>query len=355
MAENDSSKTEKATPKRRKDARKKGNVFKSQDIIVITSLIGSFIAMRYMVPVIYKTMVAWTDECMDYLANMTYLTNENVMMLQNKMVVNFLITGLPLLLCSAILVILVTGVQTKFLVAWASVKPQFNKLNPIEGVKKLFSMRNVVELIKNMLKISILGYILYTFIFERIPGILSLIAIEPFQGIVYMLNTIYELIVPVSLCFIVIAFFDYLYQRYDYEKNLRMTKQEIKDEYKQTEGNPEIKSRIKGMQRSLARSRMIQAVPTADVIVRNPTHFAIALKYDKDKNNAPVIVAKGQDELALRIIQVGEDHQVPIVENRPLARALYQTGDLNREIPPEFYGLVAEILVYVYKLNNQQI
>lgn len=161
------------------------------------------------------------------------------------------------------------------------------------------------------------------------------------------------MIMKVVLVFTVIAGFDFMYQKWEYEKGIKMTKQEIKEEYKETEGNPEIKGKIKSLQRQAAQKRMMQAVPTADVIVRNPTHFAVALKYDMEKDTAPIVVAKGQDELAFRIIAVGEENGVAIVENRPLARALYAECKLDRQIPAQYYGAVAEILIYVFRANQK--
>ena len=182
----------------------------------------------------------------------------------------------------------------------------------------------------------------------------QMLDMQAYTSAVRMLQLVFELVVKVCIAFTVVAFFDYLYQRWDYENNLKMTKQEVKDEYKNTEGNPEIKGRIRRLQRQMAMSRMMQKVPEADVIVRNPTHFAVALKYDPEKNGAPVVLAKGQDELALRIVRVGEESGVYVIENRPLARALYASCELDREIPAEFYGAVAEILVYIYRESHRE-
>ena len=170
---------------------------------------------------------------------------------------------------------------------------------------------------------------------------------------VYMFDRMMTMITRVSMVFAVIALFDYMFQRWDYERKIRMSKQELKEEFKQTEGNPEIKGRIRDLQKQRARTRMMQAVPQADVIIRNPTHFAVALSYDMDKNNAPVVVAKGQDELALRIVRVGEEHNVAVIEDRPLARGLYALAEINQEIPMEYYSAVAEVLVFVYKMNRK--
>ena len=174
-----------------------------------------------------------------------------------------------------------------------------------------------------------------------------------FNSTTEMLHMVFVLVQNVCIAFAVVAFFDFLYQRWDYENNLKMTKQEVKDEFKQTEGNPEIKGRIRRIQRQMAMSRMMQSVPEADVVVKNPTHFAVALKYDPEKHGAPVVLAMGKDYLALRIIEVAEEHGVFVMENRPLARALYASCKVEREIPAEFYGAVAELLVYIYRLNHR--
>lgn len=172
---------------------------------------------------------------------------------------------------------------------------------------------------------------------------------------VYVLKKIMTLVLQVSMYFTAVAAVDYFYQWWSYEKKLKMSKDEVKEEFKQLEGNPEIKGKIKDMQRQRARARMMQAVPTADVIIRNPTHYAVALRYDPEKDNAPRLVAKGQDELALRIVKIAEENDVTVIENKPLARGIYAVTPLDAEIPGEYYGVVAEILVQVYKLKNKQV
>ena len=164
-----------------------------------------------------------------------------------------------------------------------------------------------------------------------------------------------KLVMKICLAFIAISVFDYFFQWWEFERQIKMSKQELKEEYKQMEGDPQIKGKIKEVQRRMAMSRMMQSVPQADVVIKNPTHFAVALKYDLQNNEAPVLVAKGQDQLALRIIKEAEAHDVFVLENKPLARAIYATTDINREIPSEFYGTIAEILVYVYKIKNKNL
>lgn len=349
------SKTEKATPKRRRDERKKGNVFKSQDIIVVVSLLGCFYGLKYLFPLIYDTVRTCMEQNFNSIATVSHLSNDDVMIVQQNMMQNVAKGCLPLLLISVVLVIVATGVQTRFLFSMESLKPKFNRISPLSGIKKMFSGKNVIELIKNILKITLLLYLLVQFILERTDEAAAVMDMSAENSIRYILLESVVLVQEIVLWFAAIAGLDFLYQWWDYERQIKMSKQELKEEYKQTEGNPEIKSKIKEIQRMRAQSRMMQAVPTADVIIRNPTHFAVALKYDKDTNNAPQVIAKGQDELALRIVKIGEEHKVHVVENQPLARALYASTDIGREIPAEYYGMVAEILVYVYKLNHKKI
>jgi flagellar biosynthesis protein FlhB len=198
-----------------------------------------------------------------------------------------------------------------------------------------------------------MAYILYSE-FQNIAKYFTQLMYEDImQATFFILNSIMNIVLQMSLAFVFIAAFDYLYQWWEYERNIKMSKQEIKDEYKQMEGDPQIKGQIKDRQRRMAQQRMMQKVPTADVIVRNPTHFAIALKYDIEKNSAPVVVAKGQDYTALKIIEIAEQYHIPMTENKPLARALYSAVEVNREIPPDYYVVLAEIMAWVYSLKKE--
>ena len=353
MAEsNGQEKTEQPTGKRRSDARKEGNVFQSRDVVTVVMLVGVFWVARIMMPLIYRTLrdyMKWVFGGICQISS-SFLSYKLFM----ATVVAFAKCALPLLLVAMVCGIIAGGIQTRFNVSFKVIRPKFSKLNPLKGIKNMFSLKKAVELIKNLIKISILLAILYNIIKGDLTPVSRTIDMVPFNSAIFMLNRIFNLILKVALAFTVVAFFDYLYQRWTYEKELKMTKQEVKDEYKQTEGNPEIKGRIRRLQRQMAMSRMMQKVPQADVIVRNPTHFAVALKYDPDQNLAPVVLAKGQDKLALRIIKVGEEHGVFVIENRPLARALYASCELDREIPAEFYGAIAELLVYIYKATNRE-
>lgn len=345
-------KTEQPTSKRRKDARKEGNVFQSQEIATVVILSGMFGIMRFLITDLYGTARNYLIYMIENLGK----EPDEVLgsALFSDTVFNLLRTCVPLLTAAFFLGILACGVQTRFNVSFQSVKPKFSRLNPLEGIRKMFAMRNLVELVKNLLKIGVLGALLYNVIKKDILQIARMLDVEPMNSTVHLFQMIFDMILKVCMLFAVVAFFDFLYQRWEYEKNLKMTKQEVKDEYKQTEGNPEIKSRIRSIQKQLASSRMMQKVPSADVVIRNPTHFAVALKYDPSRHGAPVVLAKGQDELALRIVRAAQENGVFVLENKPLARAIYSSCKLDQEIPAEFYGAVAEILVYLYKKEGRR-
>lgn len=271
-----------------------------------------------------------------------------------RMVVGAVVrTILPLLLISVVLAVVATGVQTKFLVSSKSVRPQLKRLNPISGIKKLFSLQNIIELIKSILKIIILIAVIYNIVIDDMVQVVRTMDMDITMSGIFMLDMVMKLVIRICMAFLVIAALDFMYQWWEYERKLKMSKQEVKEEHKQLEGNPEIKNRIRNIQMQRARERMMQSVPGADVVIRNPTHFAVALKYDADRYGAPIVLAKGQDELALRIVRVAEESGVAVIENPPLARGIYASTNLSQEIPQEYYGAVAEVLVYVYKMNNK--
>ncbi len=349
---NGQEKTEKPTGKRRREARQEGNLFQSKDAVTVVMLFGVFWMLRLTIPMIYRTV----RDCM--LRYFTAVGNGSAVLDQSPniyvyMVASVLKCALPVLAMSIVLGILSHGIQTRFNITFKPLRPKFSKLNPISGIKKLFGLKKLVDLAKNLIKIALLLALLYNLLKRDLTEIARMFDMQVFNSAAYMMQMVFDLVMRVCLAFAVVAFFDYLYQRWDYENNLKMTKQEVKEEFKNTEGNPEIKGRIRSVQRQMAMSRMMQKVPQADVIIRNPTHFAVALKYNPEENNAPVVLAKGQDLVALRIVHIGEEHGVYVIENRPLARALFASCDLDREIPPEFYGAVAEILVYIYKASHR--
>lgn len=347
------SKTEKATPKKRRDERKKGNVLMSKDAVAVATLIGSLFMVQIMSGVFLEQIKGLLNLCFSYAAGGTAGLSSGVLKELLKMVIlSFVVMAGPFLAVTALLAVGVTFFQTKMLVAGESIKPKFSRINPLQGFKRLFSLRSIIEALKGILKITVLLVLIYNYFQKAALGFSRFLDMELSQSCGIFFQESVTLVVQIAIAFAVLAFFDYLYQWWDYERQLKMSKQEIKEEYKQTEGDPQVKGKIKQIQRQRAQQRMMQQVPGADVVIRNPTHFAVALRYKPDQDNAPVVLAKGMDELALRIVKVAEEHGVSVVENVPLARSLYASTKLEREIPPELYGPVAEVLVYVLKLDQ---
>ena len=348
------SKTEKATPKKRRDERKKGNVLMSKDAVAVATLIGSLFMIQVMGGVLLGQIKDLLSLCFEYAAAGTAgMLAGTFKELLKKFVLSFVVMAGPFLAVTALLAIGVTFFQTKMLVAGESIRPKFSRLSPLQGIKRLFSLRSVIEALKGILKITILLVLIYNYFQGAAQGFARFLDMELSQSCGILFKEIVALVFQIAIAFTALAFFDYLYQWWDYERQLKMSKQEIKEEYKQTEGDPQVKGKIKQIQRQRAQQRMMQQVPEADVVIRNPTHFAVALRYKPDRDMAPVVLAKGMDELALRIVKVAEEHQVYVVENVPLARSLYASTKLDQEIPPELYGPVAEILVYVLKLDRE--
>ena len=346
-------KTEKATPKKRRDQRKEGNVASSKDVIAVASLIGCFYCLQMLFPMIYESLRDTMIFQISAVESIEELSLGNLQMLGMKAVTVLSKCIFPLGVISLAIGVVATGIQTRFNVTTKPLKFKLSKLNPLKGLKNMFSLKQVIELLKAVIKIIILGVILYGILKDEIVVIAQMMDIDPLSSSAYILKEIMSMVLKISMVFAAIAGFDYFYQRWSYEKNLKMTKEEVKEEYKQTEGDPKIKGKIRSLQQSMARSRMMQAVPDADVIIRNPTHYAVALRYDIDKDNAPVVIAKGQDLIALKIVEIGEAHKVTVIENKPLARGIYASTPLGGQIPAEYYGVVAEILVEVFRMNKK--
>lgn len=347
------SKTEKATPKKRRDERKEGHVVLSKDVISVVFIFGAFYSLKLLFPGIYEDTRGFMLRMLGMISGETALGSGDLEHLAYDFALTAVNCLVPIMLICMALGILATGVQTKFLFSQKSMTPNFGRLSPLKGIKNLFSIKNLVELLKSILKVTIMVWILYTILRDDFVSVARTLDMDVKAAIIHILSLIIQMVLKVALIFLVIAVFDYFFQRWQYEREIRMSKQDIKEEHKQTEGNPEIKGKIRQLQRERAMSRMMQAVPEADVIIRNPTHFAVALRYKLDQDEAPILLAKGQDNMAFRIIETGQEHEITVVENRALARGIYQTTELNQQIPADYYGAVAEILVYVYKLNKK--
>lgn len=348
------SKTEKATPKKRRDERNKGNVMMSKDVTSVATLMGMLVMLRLMRGVVPERAEDIFTTCFTFIKT-TEVGAAPYMLrpLFYRCLMTVAAIAGPFLLMTITITVVVTFWQTKLLITTEPLKPKLSRLNPLQGFKRLFSLRSVIELLKNLLKIGILLYLIYSYFRNVAVTFARFLDMEIGQACSLLFDDIFNLILRVIIAFIAIAAADYLYQHWDYEKKLMMSKQEVKEEYKQTEGDPQVKGKIKQIQRQRAQQRMMQQVPKSDVVIRNPTHVAVALRYRPDEDEAPVVMAMGLDELALRIVRVAEENNVAIVENVQLARSLYAGVELNRQIPPEFYEPVAEILVYILKLDQK--
>ena len=345
-------KTEKPTPRRRERARSEGNVAKSAEINSGAILLTGTLVLAMMGKSIFYGLTNFMK---------TVFTNSNSFSMTPGSFHVSVIKGAeymgkmlaPYLLAMIVMGIVVNLLQVGFMWTVKPLKPKLNKINPISGFKKFFSMKSVVDLVKNIIKVTVVGLIAYLIIRKECVNYIPLMQQEEWQ-IISMIGGIgFKVAIWCSLAIFVIAFFDWIYQKYEYEKGLKMTKEEIKDEMKSSEGDPKIKGKIKGLQLQAVLTRMMQQVPEADVVITNPVHYAVALKYDEDEMAAPSMVAKGARKLAKRIKEIAEEHGIPIVENPPLARALYQSVEVGQVIPEMFYQAVAEILAYVYRLTNK--
>ncbi len=349
-----SEKTEKATPKKRKDERKKGNTFQSKDVVSVVLLFVAFFVLNLLVPFIYQQIKNIYIAQMKKIATMDTLTVSSINQLFREAAIVFFVSVLPVAVIIMIVAIIMSGVQTAFLVTGDALKPKFNRINPFSGIKRMISLRALVELLKSLAKVTLIIGVIYSVIMSIIPMTPDMLVTKIDENVMFMTDKTMSMVQTVTMIFAVVAILDYAYQRYDYEKKLKMTKQEVKDEYKQTEGNPEIKGKIRQKQREMSMSRMMQMVPQADVIVRNPTHYAVALKYDADHDVAPLVLAKGKDYMALRIVAVAEENKVLVKENKVLARSLYQSVAINEYIPAELYKTVAELMAWVYSTKKKE-
>jgi len=345
-------KTEKATPKKKQDSRKKGQVAKSQDINTAITLLAVFM-------VLMVTGSAMLDAFLRLIRHSfrTYMlmpvTEESVLLLLTEVIIEIAKILAPILGVALLSAVASNFLQIGFLFSTESIQFKLDKIDPIKGFKRIFSLRAIVELLKSILKISFVGLVTFWVIWGRMDEIMTLSQ----KTVAASMATLGDITVRVgmyaSVALLFLSLLDYLYQKYDFEKNIRMSKQDIKDEYKNIEGDPLIKSKIKQKQREMAMQRMMQEIPNADVVITNPTHFAIVLKYDEQKSDAPYVVAKGVDFVAQKIKLVAKENNIVMMENRPLARSLYDQAEIGQAIPEEFFKAVAEILAFVYKTKGK--
>lgn len=343
-------KTEEATPKRQADSRKKGQVGKSQEINSVFIIFSAFMALKILGTYIYNQIAGYMVFVFTNLP--TEVTAELVMRIILDIGAVLARTSLPIMFTIMIIAVVVNLFQVGINFTLTPIMPKLSKLDPIAGSKRMFSKRSLVELVKSIIKIVIIGYFIYRFLVKETAHLPKLIYVDLETAMHIVATLIFTLAFQICGVMIVLAALDFLYQKWEHRQSIKMSKHDVKEEGKQSEGNPEIKSKIKQKQRALAMQRMMQEVPKADVIVTNPTHLAIALKYEAGMA-APVVVAKGQDLVAQRIKAIAKEAKIVIVENKPLARALYSATNVGDVVPQELYKSVAEVLAYVYRLKKK--
>lgn len=346
-------KTEPATPKRREEARKKGQVARTAELGTAVVLLAGFGVLSVWASGAGATLM---DLAAHYLGSGLRL-EPNVGSVQGLFL--DLVLGAAMVVAPFAVVALVVGVaaqlvQVGFMATGEGLKPKFERINPIEGAKRLFSRRALVNLLKSLAKIFVVGYIAYVEV-RKALDLLPMLTSAPLVDAVGIVGEIVLRIgLYVGLALLIVAGLDYLFQRLEHERSLRMSRQEVKEELKQTEGDPQLRARIRRRQRELASRRMMQEVPTADVVVTNPVHLAVALRYDQATMDAPIVVAKGAGIVARRIKEIAQEHNVPIVENVTLARSLFDSVELGQPIPVDLYQAVADVLAFVYRMRRRR-
>lgn len=355
FADSAADKTEEPTAKKLQDARKEGQVAKSQELIsgamlfalfICLKLFGGFLANNFM-KVFYRNY--------GYISTYSVEKPEigNLTSMFGRAMLDILLMTLPVFAFAVVIAFALNIFQVKWKVTSKPLRPKLNRLNPVSGFKKIISMGKLFELLKAVLKIVIIFGVAYSTLMDEIDTIKILYDLELVPAVIYISNFVINLGIKISAVYLLIGFADFIYQKIKFKKDMRMSKQEVKDEYKQQEGDPQVKGKIKSKMRETSMRRMMQKMPDADVVITNPTHFACAIQYDKEKAAAPVLIAKGADHLAQKLKDIAKEHNVPIVENKPLARMLYYNVEVDAEIPQELYQMTAEVLAYVYQLKNK--
>ncbi|MEA2103712.1 MAG: flagellar biosynthesis protein FlhB [Candidatus Cloacimonadota bacterium] len=356
MAENNDrtkeEKTEEPTPYRLRKAREEGNVAKSTDLNSAAILLSSLL-LFYLISGTLMENITNSFQRIFTLSSNFELNINSFLLFAPKIILYTLSILFPIFGTLFLVGLLINFIQTGFVFATKPLNPDFSRINPVNGFKKLFSLKNLFEVVKTILKISIVGVIAYLTLKSELGKILSVADRTSWQIFKHISNTALTLGFRCGFAILILAIIDFIYQRYDYRKNLRMTPQEVREEQKELIGNPEIRRKIRKIQIILSRRRMMRSVPDADVILTNPTHYAIALKYDPKKMSAPMVLAKGKLKIAIRIAQIAKENNIPVLEKPELTRSLFPVTEVGKEIPAEFYEIVAEILAQIYKRSGK--
>ncbi|MFA4966701.1 MAG: flagellar biosynthesis protein FlhB [Candidatus Margulisiibacteriota bacterium] len=355
MGEESGDKSEEPTPHRMREAREKGQVAKSKEITTAVLLLLSYSVFRYSAEFMWGEIAGMATTLFGQVPEFAH--DFSLGLVGYAFLIGlrgFAFSIGPIFIVGFLAAIIAEALQTGFVVAIDPLSPKLERINPLEGFKKLFSMQGLVETIKSILKIVIVFYITWLAVKDDLPYVILLMDGQPWDALVLGGMIAYNVAIRVGLFYIIIAILDYFYRRWEFMKNLRMSRQEIKEEYKRLEGDPQVKQRMRDLQRQVSQQRMMSSVPKADVVVTNPIHLACALKYEQGKMKAPVLLAKGQRLHAEEIKKIAEEHNIPIVENEPLAQSIFHTTNVGQEVPRDLYKAIAEVLAYVYKIKKEK-
>lgn len=347
-------KTEPATPKKLKEAREEGQVAKSMEVITACMLLGLFLGLKVFAGYIGNGFLERFVQIYGSISSVVsgQVTDNTMMAVVRESMIAIVLISAPIIVIAFVVAIVTNVAQVKWAPTWKPLKPKPDKISPLKGMKRLFSKDKLMELLKSIAKVVVLSYVVYDTIKDQYGLLFQFYRFEIGTALVAIGELIIDIGIKIAACFFVIAAIDYFYQKRKFSEDMKMTKQELKDEYKNSEGDPQIKGKIKARMREASQRRMMQSVPDADVVITNPTHLAVALKYDRNTSGAPIVVAKGADYVAEKIKGIARENKVEIVENKPVARMLYYNVEVDQEIPPELYQAVAEILAYVYGLKQ---
>ena len=351
-------KTEPATPKRLDEARKKGQVSKSKEVGQAATLLAFFVLLQVWISTLAFRAESFFPTIYNRMGEAVTLYNGEMPLPQfqqifRQMLINMIIWMAPFLAVGFIVAFVCDLVQVKWKIATDPFKPKFSKMNPLSGIKKIFSKQSLFNLILSMIKIAIISVVVYNYLLGREESIFLLYDMPLRQAIALMGDIVIGLGIRISVVYAIVAIIDYIYQKRKFAEDMKMTKQEVKDEMKSDEGDPQIKAKQRQRMREASMRRMMQQLPQADVVITNPDHFAVAIQYDAERFTAPIVLAKGAGHLAQRIKDVAAEHHIEIVENKPLARMLYANVDIGELVPPELYQAVAEVLAFVYHLQGK--
>lgn len=340
-----------ATPKRKQDARKKGQVLKSQELTSALMLLALVGVLKFWLPHMLERM----SQVFGFVYAFSYEWDiKTVTLIMTELCLQFFFILAPVFLVGFLIALLVNYFQVGFLITFEPLKPKLSRLSPIAGAKRMFGVKAWAQLIKSLLKVVIIGYFLYAVIRDNFQVFAVLQHISVKQSTVLIGEILFEMAWKIALAFVLVAILDFLYQWWEYTKELKMSHQEIKEEFKQMEGDPQLKAEVKKKQRSIATRRMMEDLKRSDVVITNPTHLAVALKYDPAKFEAPYVLAKGQGQVAQKIKEIAREQNIVIMENKPLARALYNQVEIGQVVPKDLYKAVAEVLAFVYKLTRRK-